>query len=40
MAEEALINAYLAHQHEQAKKHLIVDDLCGGIKDGGTGENR
>ena len=32
MTEEALINAYLAHEREQAKKYLIVDDLCGELK--------
>lgn len=31
MTEEVLINAYLAHQHEQAKKYLIVDDLCDAL---------
>lgn len=28
MSEEDLIKLFLLHQCEQAKKYLIVDDLC------------
>ena len=31
MSEEDLINIFLVHQHKQAEKYLIVDDLCDAL---------